>query len=95
MQARKIKSIKKIGYLPTMDIEVDNESHVFYGDGIATSNSHAVAYAVNSYWSAYRRVHSTKAFFTAWLEYAHEKQDPHQECRVFECVLWSKIPFPL
>ena len=53
------------------------------------NKSHAVAYAINSYWSAFRKTHNTKEFFVAWLQYAKEKQDPHQE--VYELVSASKL----
>lgn len=40
MQAEKIIGIKYIGKTRTVDIEVKNKSHIFYGNGVATSNSH-------------------------------------------------------
>lgn len=43
------------------------------------NKSHAVAYAVNSYWSAYYKANYPIHFFVAYLRYANEKQDPHQE----------------
>lgn len=89
MRARKIKSIKKIGNVPTMDIEVNNDSHVFYADGMATSNSHAVAYAYNSYMSAWYKANYTYDFFLTYLEYSAFKPKPHQE--IYELVSESKL----
>ena len=49
MQFEKIRSVKKVGMGRTVDIEVNHPKHIFYGNGIATSNSHAVSYAFNAY----------------------------------------------
>jgi DNA polymerase III alpha subunit len=89
MQARKIKKISSVGKIKMMDIEVSNRSHVFYGNGIATSNSHAVAYAVASCKSASMKFSYPKEFFLSYLYYANEKQDPHQE--VYELISEAKI----
>ena len=89
MQAKKIIRIRPIGNIKTMDIEVNNDSHIFYGDGIATSNSHAVAYAFNAYNSAYYKANDTKKFFLSYLYHSSEKQDPHQE--VYELVSEAKL----
>ena len=48
------------------------------------NKSHAVAYAVDSYWSAWYKANHVKEFFLSYLYYANEKQDPHQE--VYELV---------
>lgn len=89
MQSKKIISVKKIGEIETMDIEVNSVNHIFYGDGIATSNSHGVCYAFNAYHSAYEKVHNTTKFFVSYLTYANEKQDPHEE--VSEVVSEAKL----
>jgi DNA polymerase III alpha subunit len=74
-----IIQLEFVGIRPTIDIEVDHPSHIYYANGIATSNSHAVSYAYNSYLSAYAKAHFPRAFFTAYLTYAHEKIKPHEE----------------
>lgn len=89
MRSRKIKSIKSIGYVDSMDIEVKSDKHIFYGNGIATSNSHGVSYAVNAYNSAHEKVYHTTKFFTSYLTFASEKQDPHEE--VSELVSEAKL----
>ena len=79
MQAGKIISIKKIGKVKTMDIEVNNDNHCFYGDGIAVSNSHAYAYALNGYLTAYAKAHFPHEFFTSYLMHAIGKPDTFEE----------------
>ena len=79
MQAQKIINLKRIGYVPTLDIEVSNKHHLFYANNIITSNSHAVSYACNAYLSAYAKAHFPRAFFTSYLRYAKEKQRPFEE----------------
>lgn len=53
------------------------------------NKSHAVAYAVNSYWSAWYKANHTIEFFLSYLYYANEKQDPHQE--IYELVNEAKL----
>ena len=76
-----IQSIGTFEYLkhPTIDIEVDNESHTFFANGIATSNSHAVGYAMNSYLSSYAKVHFQKLFYWSYLSDAKHKVKPSLE----------------
>jgi len=81
MIARKIVGIKRIGTKPTVDIEVKSKQHLFFGNGIATSNSHAVSYAINAYLSAYTKAHFPKIFFASYLRFAKDKIDPQQEIK--------------
>ena len=53
------------------------------------NKSHAVAYALDSYWSAFYKANHTKQFFLSYLYYANEKQDPHQE--IYELVNEAKL----
>lgn len=55
----------------------------------AFNKSHSISYAVCSYWSAYQKAHNPKEFFLAYLYYANEKQDPHQE--VYELISEAKL----
>ena len=55
----------------------------------AFNKSHSISYAVCSYWSAYQKAHNPESFFLAYLYYANEKQDPHQE--VYELVAEAKL----
>lgn len=73
MPYEKVVGVRKIGVERTVDIEVDNEQHVFYGNGIATSNSHSISYAYNAYLSAYCKAHFIRPFFTSYLFYSKDK----------------------
>ena len=79
MHSEKIIGIKYVGAKPTMDIEIDNDDHIFWANGIATSNSHSVSYALCAFMSAYAKVHFPKEFYTAYLYFAKEKPKPQQE----------------
>lgn len=81
MKAYKIKSIKSVGQQPTVDIEVKSNNHIFYGNGIATSNSHSIEYAKLGEISASLKYHFPLHFFSAYLAYANEKLDPKQEVK--------------
>lgn len=67
------------GIQRTLDIEVDHPSHVFYGNGIATSNSHGIGYSYLTYYSAYCKVHYPLEFYKTWLSHAKNKMKPHVE----------------
>lgn len=79
MRFEKISSIKPIGIKRTIDITVNNNSHLFYANEIITSNSHGVSYGDVGYWTAYAKAHFPIHFYTSWLYYAHEKQKPQKE----------------
>lgn len=81
MYAERIIAVRKIGPSRVVDIEVDNPSHVFYGNGVAGSNSHGVSYAYIAYWSAYLKANSPLKFYKNWLREAKEKIDPDREMR--------------
>jgi DNA polymerase III alpha subunit len=50
MEKSKVKKVRYIGKIPVMDITVDSDEHLFFANGIATSNcaAHAKAYSVYS-----------------------------------------------
>jgi len=65
----KIKSIKHLGKKQTYDLEVDHKDHQFYlSSGLLTSNSHAIAYSINGYQTAYYQHHYPAAFMCAILQ---------------------------
>lgn len=70
MNKTKIKSVKYVGSLPTMDLEMENKSHTFFANGLGTSNSHSVEYSVISYWDGWLKCHYPLQFFAAYLTYA-------------------------
>ena len=53
------------------------------------NKSHAVAYAINSYVTAWYKVHYTKEFFKTYLDFSSSKPDPHQE--IYELVSDAKL----
>lgn len=53
------------------------------------NKSHAVAYAIDAYWSAYKKLYDTTRFFASYLTFSSEKPDPHQE--VGEIVSEAKL----
>jgi len=60
----KILDIKYVGKHQTYDLEVDHPDHQFYlANGVLTSNSHAIAYAIDSYYGAWLMTH----YETDWL----------------------------
>ena len=74
-------------------VDLDTANQIF--DWIEKSSrysfnkSHAISYALDSYWTAYYKANYTKEFFLAYLYYAHQKQDPKQE--IYELVSEAKM----
>jgi DNA polymerase III alpha subunit len=71
------------------DIEIDSEDHIYFANGVATSNSHGVSYSYPCYWSAYIKAHKPLKFYEVWLKYSSHKLDPHAEVR--NLVLSAKL----
>lgn len=64
-----IKSITPIGKHQTYDLEIDHPDHQFYlANGVLTSNSHAVAYAIDSFWCAWLMTYYEEQWLTAYVE---------------------------
>lgn len=85
----KIAKIEYIGVRNLWDIEIDSPDHIFYANGIATSNSHAVSYAYLSYWSAYVKRHRILKFYKEWLAASYHKPEPKVEIK--QLVTSAKI----
>lgn len=68
-----------LGRSRTVDIQVDNDNHVYFANGIATSNSHAISYGRLSYWTAFAKAHAPIPFFCSYLKGANWKQDKYKE----------------
>lgn len=68
----RIKAIKKIGIVRTMDIRMANKTHTFYANGLATSNSHSVSYSIISMWDAYLKTYYPGEFYASCLSYLNE-----------------------
>jgi len=70
MKSEKITSIKSVGKMPTIDITVNNHHHLFYAnEGIITSNSHAVSYAMVAYWSLFLKTYFPIEFMVSLLNF--------------------------
>lgn len=64
-----IISVEEIGEHQTYDLEVDHPDHQFYlANGVLTSNSHAVSYAIDSYWCAWLMTYYEEEWLCAYLE---------------------------
>lgn len=64
-----VKSVEFVGLEETYDLEVEHPDHQFYLDnGILTSNSHATAYAIDSYLCAFLAHYHTDQWVIAHLE---------------------------
>ena len=72
----KIISVKEIGQHQTYDLEVDHPDHQFYlANGMLTSNSHAIAYAIDSYYGAWLTTH----YETDWLATCLQSENTNVE----------------
>lgn len=81
MQAERIIAIEYVGKRRSLDITLNNTHHCFYGNGIVTSNSHGVSYALLGYQTAYVKANFPLQFYCSWLTYAKEKIDPQKEVK--------------
>ncbi len=79
MQIAKITKITPIGKHKSMDITINNKHHLFFANGIATSNSHAVSYAMTTYSTAYAKTHFSHRFYRSYLSHAKDKMKPLEE----------------
>ena len=76
MQAIGIKTIKSIGIKPTIDLEVNHPDHNFYAEGLVTSNSHAVSYAVLSAQTIFLKFNHPTQFYLSLLKMTKHEPDP-------------------
>lgn len=68
-ESTNIATVEYFGDEDTYDLEVDHPDHQFYlPNGILTSNSHAVAYAIDSYMCAWLLTHYEEEWLCAYLE---------------------------
>lgn len=64
-----IVSVKKVEAAQTYDLEVNHPDHQFYlANGILTSNSHAISYAMDSYYCAYLLTYYEAEWLCAYME---------------------------
>lgn len=80
VMVEKIKSIEFVGLKEVYDVEVSGDiSHTFLtAGGIVTSNSHAAAYSIMSYWSQWFKVNYPLEFWTTALQFSKEGEVPYR-----------------
>jgi len=81
MRSEKIISIKPLGKIKTVDITVDSEDHIYYVNGIATSNSHSFSYALIGYQTSWIKIHFPEQYICAWLKISKSESKPLEEIR--------------
>lgn len=76
----RIVSIEFVGEKEVYDVEVSGDvSHTFLtSNGIITSNSHAAAYTIMSYWSQWFKVNYPLEFWTTALQFSKESEVPYR-----------------
>ena len=78
-----IVSIEYVGEEEVFDVEMEGPNHNFVTDtGIITCNSHGIAYAIDSYWTAYCKTHFPIQFYCSYLHGANWKQKPLEEIKI-------------
>lgn len=85
----KISWVDQLPETETFDIEIDNDHHCFFGNGVATSNSHSISYALLSYQTAYMKAHYPVEFYCAWLNHSEDKINPKEE--IYELSMDAKM----
>ena len=72
----KIIDVQYAGQHQTYDLEVDHPDHQFYlANGVLTSNSHAIAYAIDSYYGAWLMTY----YETDWLATCLQSENSNVE----------------
>lgn len=82
----KVISQTYVGQRQTYDIEVAHPDHQFYlANGLLTSNSHAVSYALDSFMCAYLQTYHEAEWLSAYAE-EYASEDPRKRARVLSDV---------
>lgn len=71
----KIKSIEKLGYEDTYDLEMVEEPRNFIANGIVSHNSHSAAYSIMGYWGQWIKAHYPLVFWTTALQFAKNEEE--------------------
>jgi DNA polymerase III alpha subunit len=75
-----IMAVEMDGVTNTYDVTMDAPNHnLVTQQGIVTSNSHSISYAMLSYQTAYCKAHFPTEFFVQGLIFAANKSDPMEE----------------
>lgn len=64
-----IEFVAPCGMEETFDLEVEHSDHTFFANDISVSNSHAVAYAINSYQCAWLLTYYPDEWITTYIDY--------------------------
>jgi len=68
MKKLKVSSVKPLGKKQTYNLHMKGDQHNFLlGNGVVSGNSHAVAYSVITYWTAYLKAHYPTEFYAALI----------------------------
>ncbi len=74
MKKLKVSSIRPIGRQSTFNLHMKGEQHNFaLANGVISGNSHAVAYSIVTYWTAWLKAHYPVHFYAALL--THEDDE--------------------
>jgi DNA polymerase III alpha subunit len=66
----------------SVDLQVKNNTRTFnLSNGIVSSNSHSVGYALTGYWTAWAKAHYPQEYICAWLRNAKNEADTLTEIR--------------
>lgn len=79
MRTQKIISVRSLGKKKTLDLEVDHKDHNFYAEGLVTSNSHSISYAMLAAWTTYLKFVHPQEFYVALLRMTENEQQPQEE----------------
>jgi DNA polymerase III alpha subunit len=91
-----VESYKEIRKDATNDIEVDHKDHQFFlANGLLTSNSHAVSYAINSYLCAWLLHYYEAEWLCAYLEYMSNPDDIATAFREVKSLGWNFVPIDI
>lgn len=68
MRKLKVSSVRRIGKKQTYNLHMQEDHHNFLlANGVVSGNSHALAYSVITYWTAYLKAHFPVEFYAALL----------------------------
>lgn len=77
MKGSKVKSVSYLGKIPVMDITIDSEEHLFYANGMVSSNckAHATSYSVYSYVQMWLQEHYFIEYMCALLNHIDRSKE--------------------
>ena len=90
---KELISIADAGAVETYDLEMEEHHNYVINGGIVTHNSHAVSYAIVSYWTAYLKVHWPLEFAASSLRNAKDTDTALNMLREIRSEGIEYIPF--